>query len=396
MDNLPEEIINIIVSFLPGRPPTCLAPFSILSTRWQRAIEQHTFSRLHISSSDEDMENFVRIVTPIRRAYIRYLNFALVVPSIGSDAKPGNTQVQHFNEAFTGAIFCLFQLLTDEKSGDVNEETGTRNMTLEIGEVEDYSEKWRRFYRLVKLLHDGRQLPEVNRVSRLVLCREPRTSGPDERDCDTSLHLKDRESLAAALVESNFLSDLQYCRDVRLSLEQQDPVLLRMHPRFALVSLDISGVFDGSLFWPGEHESTLLPASPWPRLRYFYARLGITTPAGAWYFVPRLGRGPRHTPCEDTMHPLFESWANALESMPVLEHASILFRVELETPGGGFGSDTSAEDWMVGFHAPGTNRDFKRNGWGLTGLGEVPGADYSQNPRLVFRSVGAWVGGLGN
>ncbi|OTA66756.1 hypothetical protein K449DRAFT_239300 [Hypoxylon sp. EC38] len=436
MDNLPEEIINIIASFLSGRP---LAPLAILSRRWQRVVERYTFSRLHIDSRDEDMESFARIVTPIRRAYIRYLKFAVVLPFSGSK----NTEMQHYNEAFTGAMYRLFQLLAREKPGDVNEETDACDMTLEIGEVKDYGEK-RRFRHRFELLHDGRQLPEVNRVSRLVFHRGPmdhmkvitlRTAvdlaqrlpylrsidiiagdleltGPAGQD--NPWHLKDREALAAAVVESNFPSHLQYCRDVHLSLEWQDPFMLSMNPRFVfpncvnplsyevlgsamrtwshnLTSLDISGVFDGSLFWPSEHELSLMPASPWPRLRYFHAWLGMTTPTGAWYFVPKLESSPRNTPCEDTMHPLLESWAKALESMPVLEHASIRFRVELETLGTSFASETGVEDWAIGFHAPGTNRSLKRNSRKLIGLGEIPGgADYSQKPRLVFRNVGGW------
>ncbi|KAI1410169.1 hypothetical protein F5Y13DRAFT_77832 [Hypoxylon sp. FL1857] len=441
MDNLPEEIIGIIVSLLPEGPLTRLAPLATLSARWQRAIERRTFSRIFIESKDEDMESFARIVTPVRRAYLRFLNF-IVVPLNESDVKPRNTQEQHFNEAFTGAVHRLFQLLADGKSSDVDEETITRGLTLEIGEIIDHGDKRRRLRHRVELLHRGRQLPKVNCVSHLVVYRSSVDQGrwaalrtavdlaqqlPYLRRIDIIANemeltgtggqadpkrLNDREALAAAVVESNFLSDLQHCRKVCLCLEEQDPVLLRMHPRFVfpncvnslsyevlgsamrgwshnLVSLDISGVFDGSLFWPSEHESssTTMPASPWPRLKRFHAKLGITTPAGLWYFIPRSEKGPRDTPCEDTMQPLFESWAKALESTPVIEHASLLFRVELETPD--FGSETSVENWVVGFHASGTSYDPTQSCWEFTGLGHY-GADYSQHPRLIFKNTNSW------
>ncbi|KAI1144149.1 hypothetical protein F5Y05DRAFT_18937 [Hypoxylon sp. FL0543] len=444
MDSLPEEIIDIVVSFLPKGRFIRLASFATLSTLWQKAIERRTFSYIAISSEDEDIQNFTRIVTPARRAFLRYLKFTVIVPLVGLHVKRDSSQEpEPFNEPFTSAMHRLFQLLADKESNDVDERARTCNLILEVGEVTHYGEKQLRPRQHIDLLHGGRRLPEVNCVSRLVLYRAAMERGrrvslrtavglaqrlPCLRRVDIianelelsemvgqagALHLGDREALATALVESNFLSALRHCKEVCLRLEEQDPIVLSRHSRLVLpnytnplsfealgsamrtwshnlVSLEIGGVFDGTLFWPSEHEPSAVPASPWPRLRNFHAGLELATPTGAWYFVPRSERGPRDVPSEETMQPLFESWAKALESMPILEHASIRFLVELETPALDYVSQTSAETWAVGFHAPGIPRGPRKYGWEWTGLGENHEADYSQSPRLVFRSVDGW------
>lgn len=57
-----------------------------------------------------------------------------------------------------------------------------------------------------------------------------------------------------------------------------------------LTSLSVQGVFDGTLFWADDMESTETsnqPANPWRNLRYLRAELELSTPSGSWYFMPK-------------------------------------------------------------------------------------------------------------
>ncbi|KAI1505941.1 hypothetical protein F5X99DRAFT_175792 [Biscogniauxia marginata] len=432
MDNLPQEIVSIIVSFLPTPG---LSPFATLSTKWQEAVERRTFSRLAISSEDEEMQNFARTVTPTRRAHLRTLTFTVVVPFDEGGAKPRSQRQARFSEAFTGAVQRLFQVL----AGGDSDDGGAAGMTLELGWVtsaRDYQDgrEPRYLRQRIGLVNGGRQLPVVKCVSRLVLCvdRAARRVAPHVavdlaarlpclksinvvatmemggmNEDEAAMHVDDRLALADTLRETGFLSDLP-CREVSLSLEDQDPNVLGMKRRFVfpdcmnslpyeplgaamrmwsqnLVALNLCGVFDGSLFWPGEADPLAMPEFPWPCLRKFNVRLGLSTPTGAWYFTLKPGTKYRNVPCEDTIQPLFESWAKGLECMPVLEQAAILFQVELEITQSGFASETSVENWSVGIQAPDIVPDLVHHAWGRNIL-----ADDLRSPRLAFRNVGTW------
>ncbi|KAK7977112.1 Oxoglutarate iron-dependent oxygenase [Apiospora saccharicola] len=103
-----------------------------------------------------------------------------------------------------------------------------------------------------------------------------------------------------------------------------------------LVSLEVSGVFDRSLFWPSEAETTQTVAgastSPhWPNLEPFTTELPPCSSDGTCYFIwdpdaqragiyagreislPTLGQ-----PNDGTLQPLLASWARALAQMPRL------------------------------------------------------------------------------
>lgn len=89
MDKLSQELIDIIVSFIPYRAegarnihelgrridPRVLAPLATVSRKFQRSIESLTFRRLIIDTSDEGLAQFERIMggQKHRRSCIRVL-----------------------------------------------------------------------------------------------------------------------------------------------------------------------------------------------------------------------------------------------------------------------------------------------------------------------------------
>ncbi|KAI0459847.1 hypothetical protein F5B21DRAFT_199894 [Xylaria acuta] len=431
MDRLPDLIIDTIVSFLPDQR---LSQFATLSSAWQRAIEQRTFSHLSINSGDEHMDQLARVVLPKRCAYLRHLAFTVVVPFNERSIKPRNQQQAKFSHAFTTSVQRLFQTLAEGIPGN------DRRLTLELGWVisqldwQDGREP-RYLRQRIGLVGHGQQLPLVRCVSHLTLVSdvsgrrvalrtiidlikrlpnlEHATLAAADAEVnhwsgdDATMHRDDRGGLAAALVDNEYVSGVRPAH-VSLSMECQDPFVLAMNPRFvfpdctnsltydplsaairtwshSLVSLDVCGVLDRSLFWPSEKDPLEMPASPWPRLREFHAKLGLTTPMGGWHFNIRPGTTRRDVPCEDTVQPLIESWVKALESMPVLEQATLIFRAEIGITELGFASSTSVEDWAIGFQAPYIAFDLTRRPWetDLT-------TDDLRSPRLFFQNLDSW------
>ncbi|KAI8945605.1 hypothetical protein F4801DRAFT_122604 [Xylaria longipes] len=431
MDRLPDLVIDEIASFLPYKR---LSQFATLSSAWQRAIERRTFLRLRINSSDEDMNQLARVVLPKRCAYLRRLSFYVLVPFNEGSIKDRNQQQAMFSDAFTTSVQRLFRILADGIPND------DRRLTLELGWVMSQldwqgNKEPRYLHQRIGLVSHGQQLPLVRCVSHLILLvdacgrrvalqtivdlikrlpsLEHATLAANDVGVDNwsgegaTLHQDDRAGIATALVDSEYVSGMCPAY-VTLSIESQDPFLLAMNPQFvfpdctnsltydplstalrtwshSLVSLDVCGVFDRSLFWPNEKDSLEMPASPWPRLREFHSQLGLTTPMGGWYFNIRPGTTRRDVPCEDTVQPLIESWVKALESMPILEQATIFFRVEIGITEPGFASPTSIENWTIGFQAPGIAPDLTRRPWET----DLTTHDM-RSPRLFFQNLGSW------
>jgi len=97
MDELPQEIIDHIVSFVPrrvGKPAanrhgrdrrTPLLPaLATLSRKFQKAVEKHTFKWLWIEANNSELDEFERIVRAERWANVRCFNaqLVLVVPPL--------------------------------------------------------------------------------------------------------------------------------------------------------------------------------------------------------------------------------------------------------------------------------------------------------------------------
>ncbi|EJT73362.1 hypothetical protein GGTG_10205 [Gaeumannomyces tritici R3-111a-1] len=254
---------------------------------------------------------------------------------------------------------------------------------------------------------------------------------PSDAQPNLAQHVDDRQELARALKRA--ASSPSSLREALFSIEEQDPWSVQMHPRFVfpdltrtasdatvgpadqgaelkadplgaalrtwsnnLVTLDLCGVFDGSLFWPagqGTTVSTKSSALPsWPNLKNISVKLGTSTPTGGWYFIPRPdpeSDGHRCVPNDDALQLLFASWSRALGRMPVLENAVLYFELIFEMDGAqlGAGEDSTAFGrWLVAFQAPNAiPRPGVAMQWARTLTQEE-----SQRARLVFQCVSGW------
>lgn len=233
----------------------------------------------------------------------------------------------------------------------------------------------------------ARLLPSLSRLDMTAALEVP-----SNVETNLAQHGDDRRELANTLLET--AGSPSSLRKVLFSIEEQDPWSVQRTPRFVfpdltravsdatagpaddgaelraeplgaalrmwsnnLVTLDLCGVFDGSLFWPpGGTKSSALPC--WPNLKNLSVKLGVSTPSGGWYFTPRPGPasdGHRRAPCDDGLQPLFAAWSRALERMPVLENAALFFELMLEMDEAQLGAgdiSTVFGRWLVAFQAP--------------------------------------------
>ncbi|KAI0387718.1 hypothetical protein F5Y04DRAFT_10263 [Hypomontagnella monticulosa] len=430
MNTLPVEIIDNIIPFITYSIPS-FAGLASISPSWQYAIERRTFSSLYTTSVD--FKTWGHAVAA-RRAFLRNLDYTIILPRVGERAQ--------LHQVFTAAVNELLRVLGGGDNG--------RPMSLSLGGRGDGSSGSHKRRQTKLLPHgyakyisgDADTLPVVRRVTYLsVWCINPAywrislrvavdlarqmpqlrsifiegTVEPkDLRRKGGVPYREDRLGLAEALVEADYLSGLRDCTSVSLELKDRDPELiytrrktfvfpdctngLGYDPLSAalrmwshnLVSLNLEGGFDDSVFWPRSAEkSAKTPEFLWPRLKTLHVELGLLTPEGGWYFDPTPARAwteyyKFHSiPNDDTLQPLFESWAKALECMPALEIATILFRVEIEERE--IASDMRVEDWMVSFQAPNIVLDPRQHPYERNlSAGEL------SSSRLIFRNVGSW------
>lgn len=266
-------------------------------------------------------------------------------------------------------------------------------------------------------------LPSLNRLDMTAALEVPSDAG-----VNLAQHADDRQELANALVVT--AGSPSSLKEVLFSIEEQDPWSVQTHPRFVfpdltrtvsdatagpagqgaepradplgaalrtwsnnLVTLDLCGVFDGSLFWPegqGATSGTKPSALPsWPNLKNISAKLGVSTPTGGWYFTPRPdpeSDGHRRVPNDDALQPLLAAWSRALERMPVLENAALFFELMLEMDGAPGDDSTAFGRWLVAFQAPNAMpRPEVAMQWARTLARE----EY-QRARLVFQCVSGW------
>ncbi|KAI1125323.1 hypothetical protein F5Y10DRAFT_247400 [Nemania abortiva] len=90
MDQLSQEIIDTIVSFIPrlvfqkdapiGKHPPALPVLAAVSQSFQRAAERLTFKSLYINATDEELEDFEQILNPRRLSNVRTLFIMLPLP----------------------------------------------------------------------------------------------------------------------------------------------------------------------------------------------------------------------------------------------------------------------------------------------------------------------------
>jgi hypothetical protein len=111
METLSPELLNLVVSYL--EPP--LAPYSIVSKRWQCSIENRTFSSVKLNSDDESFQQFDVIFPNLRRrSLLRTIDFLVILPPISLKRMKklqSNKEATVNNESFTRAIISLFTRL---------------------------------------------------------------------------------------------------------------------------------------------------------------------------------------------------------------------------------------------------------------------------------------------
>ncbi|KAI1765513.1 hypothetical protein GGR53DRAFT_465338 [Hypoxylon sp. FL1150] len=222
-------------------------------------------------------------------------------------------------------------------------------------------------------------------------------------------HRHDRGDFMEVLTQTEFQA-LQSCTEAAISLEDRvgdtfaglgdgDPFFyqpagydklsqaIRLWSQ-NLVSLDISGLFSSTLFWPEPSEPSV--KSPtlsefWPKLKNLHVKFLCMTPAGSYFFDNEsVGWFPwhpcRNVPVDDSLNLLFRAWVRALDRMPVLEQASVRWSLDFEVK-----DKRTQRDWLVAFQAPGTSLDPSRHAWEANVSDEL-----RKSPRVTFQNDSEW------
>ncbi|KAI1109296.1 hypothetical protein F5Y14DRAFT_456199 [Nemania sp. NC0429] len=404
-----------------------LSRYATISRTWQRAVERLVFQSLGINSTDQDLDQLVSVVGK-RRGVLRRLFYTTTEVAFDTHRiKPRNQQIVCLSNATTRSVQRLFQILADEfddqrglslylgaiaRSEDAkSHENNGQRIGLVVPTVQSVSS-----LALVIAGNDGRLA--LNAVAdlagRLPHLKRLILSGLDvgvtqlEGEA-AALYLYDRRELAESLGDAHLPTSSSSLSHASLRLGYLSPLSLPTFTYFAfpdctgllgydplgaavrnssygLEELEVEGVFDSSVFWPSEKEPSSTHSPPsWPRLKQFSARLGLATPSGGWFFDPTPYTYRRDVPCEETLQPLVESWARALESMPVLEQATLAFEVKPELNMVDDFSQTRVEDWSLRYQAPGAKLDPLNRPWGH-GL-DTGDARFA---RLFFKNCGNW------
>ena len=155
MDDLPQELIALIASFLERRddylwrnsfrlspPPQNSHPMQ-LSRKWQLAIEYRTFKAIHLRSNE--LSHRARTLTGHRRAFISALSFDVVLPEYDDHrcAKfETKEEMEANNQAFTNAMQPFFDLLKSWEPDSTHEQS--RSIALAISGIYSPMDKWHR------------------------------------------------------------------------------------------------------------------------------------------------------------------------------------------------------------------------------------------------------------
>ena len=121
--DLPQEIISLVVSYLPrwehedcgnisGRGLALLPAYAAISRSWQDLIERQTFREIIVRSTEID--HFSRIVVNRRRKLLRRLELKVILPTYTDKACAKfetEKDKQSNNQVFTTAIKDLLALL---------------------------------------------------------------------------------------------------------------------------------------------------------------------------------------------------------------------------------------------------------------------------------------------
>ncbi|KAI1862916.1 hypothetical protein JX265_008962 [Neoarthrinium moseri] len=356
MNRLPQEIIDQVVSFLPGGPDAGWTPekqpsrasYACISNKFRHAVECGSFRSLRINSGE--LQDFVLKFPPRGRPFLRELFFSVELYQVDAALakrfeRPAETAAA--SKQFSLQIKELFSAI-HKPDGIVGLRLYISNVTQTTASAEDESGNgygidlghYRDLRSRLTLL-DPAALPHLDCVSHLTFSnwqRKPspavyleiaaRLAGLEKLDLVLdSFEMRypgrlrdDRKSLALALetrseetqTTSHAMLDMSLDRgaiiqtlpmpNLRYPLEYDvlSSSLRTWSQR--LISFSVRGVVDESLFWPHAQDNVAAAPPEWRRMEFFDVQLERHTPSGWWYFMPkgesRYGAPPRN-PAED-------------------------------------------------------------------------------------------------
>ncbi|KFY22160.1 hypothetical protein V493_06806 [Pseudogymnoascus sp. VKM F-4281 (FW-2241)] len=434
MNRLPQEIIDLIVFFLPERPdtfhvsylgnPPSRAQYATISSKFQTATERSTFSHLRIKS--DELETFAQYLKPSRRGFLQNLQYIVQLPEI-------NTAVSKLFErsAETKAI------RASPPHAHAHHSSRSRCAASAWVYIKAVIGCWDRASAPSIKVDLAARMPGLMDFRLRVESYELRYPGlvrKERRNLATMLKLRSEETKTISVAELNMsmdvdpinrmppLPDLTYPKGYD-PLGPSVRIWSQRLPEFRLY-----GVLDETFFWPHALEIEATPPE-WRNLEYLGVFRERHTPSGWWYFMPTGNpgsgtpprnpaedpndlpqpftdnptdgadpfdweeeqywtyRGTTHTPEEEslirnvpneyTMQPLFEGWAKAMQSMPSLRHARLFFEVDISHGKPGI----NIVDWEVVYESP----DFNESSW-WEDLGERE----RRSRRLIFHNTGGW------
>ncbi|KAK9424619.1 hypothetical protein SUNI508_03495 [Seiridium unicorne] len=356
MNKLPQEIIDRIVSFLPGGPDAgwtsekqpSRAPYACVSNRFRYAVERGSFRSLRISSGE--LQDLVLKLPPRGRSFLRELFFSIELSQVdGASAKrferPAETASA--SRQFSLQIKELFNAL-HKLDGIAGLRLYLSNVTQPAASAEDEPGSGtgidlghHRDLRSRLTLLDPAALPRLDCVSHLTFSnwqRKPcpsvyldiaaRLAGPGKLDLFLDgFEMRypgrlrdDRKSLALALETRS--EETQTISHATLDMSLDSGAILQTLPMpdnkypleydalssslrtwsQRLVHFSVRGVVDESLFWPHTQDNAAAAPPEWQRMEFFDVQLERHAPSGWWYFMPkgesRYGAPPRD-PAED-------------------------------------------------------------------------------------------------
>ncbi|KAH8901681.1 hypothetical protein GQ53DRAFT_740457 [Thozetella sp. PMI_491] len=345
MDNLSPETISLIVvhlfakppppAFLSQRtPPLRRSPYAAISQRWQRAVEQHTFSTIRLQS--KDLAAFQTLFSDLRRrALLRQLHFTVMLPTHG-DSQHGHAENV---AAFEAAISALFAMLAEwETQEGENDVANISNLELRLGAEWDIdksegpvdfdfdvtkSSASRRY-----LTAEGVELPAVRRISAFqtfalagrtlhptatckILAALPHLEKLDLEFLDPVPKRRElRRSLRIALGTGLERLQLPKLMSLRLSREEmasvnnhsfdcgdleQDGIdalnaaVRKLAQSSPLTHLDLSDCLVSTDLFQHRSSPGGSNSSIWSTLQEFHINGGIVSPSGAWYYTGDAG-----------------------------------------------------------------------------------------------------------
>ncbi|KAK7921552.1 hypothetical protein PG985_009574 [Apiospora marii] len=445
MDRLPIEVIDLIASFLPQDSwlpsKRHAARYAAISSRWQQAVEPRTFEKIDLDSTQLDA--LACVLTPRRCRYAKRIYFTVVIPHNDPAMQP-TAQKAHLCKVMTNALRRLFQILAQK-----SDPSDVGVMMLRVAHVEFPVDvdppSPRPFYKRDALdLVDWDDLPVVPCISELLFHEH---QGERRLSLRTGLKLASRlpnlsrltlgtlewsssefpiipnaaavrswrhklaatfadERLAAGLLLRHAtLEDETWDRDwacpgndgfvppsycVAASEEagapQHDPLGAAIRDWSQnLYSLEISG--------------SVYPH--WPNLETLTTDLSPCSPDGTCYFTrdPSARRVEVHDgyeislpppghPNDDTLQPLFASWARALAQMPRLREATLCWNLKLGWPG--CIEHVRDRMWAVSFLAPGTPPKGSVHFDAIDDWRDPITPDEARRPRLLFYATLGW------